>query len=202
MFVRKASAAVALIALAAGTAVAFSVSCTPPDKDRVTEVINPDYAIYKANVDPYLARRCGTLDCHGQAGRGYRIYSREGFRDYTLADGSLVSGQQPTEDEERRANFWALIGVEPEQLNRVMASQGADEELKKWVFLRKAQLMERHKGGAAMAPDDPGYRCVRAWLQVPVVRPDQDGNPVPVPPNERVFAQRDKDFCALAASYP
>ena len=197
---RKATAALALIVLASATVLSFSVSCAAPDKDRVTEVINPDYAIYKDNVDAYLARRCGTLDCHGQAGRGYRIYSREGFRDYTLADGSLVSGQQPTETARHHAR--RCVGVEPEQMNRVMASQGSDEELKKWVFLRKAQQIERHKGGPAMAPDDPGYRCVRAWLQVPVVKPDQDGFPIPIPPNERVFAQRDKDFCALAASYP
>lgn len=180
-----------------------SASCaSAPDKDRVTEVIQPDFAIYKDNVDAYLARRCGTLDCHGQPGRSYRIYSREGFRDYTLQDGSLVSGQQPTTDEERQANFYALISVEPEQLNRVMATQGSDEELSRWIWLRKAQKLERHKGGAVMAEDDPGYKCVVAWLRVPVVRPDENGQPVPVPPNERVFSQRDKDRCAEATSFP
>ena len=33
-------------------------------------------------VDPYLQRRCGTLDCHGQPGRAYRIYGFTGFRLY------------------------------------------------------------------------------------------------------------------------
>ena len=55
-------------------------------------------------------------------------------------------------------------------MSRLMARQGDNPN--QLLFLRKPLKIERHKGGPAMAEDDPGYRCVVAWLQIPVV----DGN--------------------------
>lgn len=174
--------------------VAMSSCANVPDVDRVTEVIVPDLQIYKDNVDYYLNRRCGSLDCHGQPGRAYRVYSREGLRLRSVDDGGLISGQQPTQDEEKIANFQALVGLEPEEMTRLMATQGEDPE--KLLFLRKPLRLERHKGGPAMAVDDPGYRCIVAWLRVPVV--DGEGNPI----QNRVLSDRAKQFCQEAASFP
>lgn len=175
-----------------------TTSCTDaPDVNRTTGVIVPDFATYVTNVDRYLARRCGSLDCHGQPGRAYRIYSREGFRDYTLADGSLVSGQQPTDPAEQRANFQALVGLEPEEMTRVMARQAAD--IKTLLFIRKSLRLERHKGGPAMADDDPGYRCVEAWLRIRVV--DGEGNFIPPDRRDKLTARQAGD-CAEAESFP
>ncbi|CAN5844317.1 hypothetical protein BH11MYX4_BH11MYX4_09490 [soil metagenome] len=179
-------------------AAATTLSCaSTPDKDRVTDVIVPDFDTYVQYVDAYLTRRCGSLDCHGQPGRAYRVYSREGYRLYTIQDGGLVSGQQPTQPEEQRANFPALIAIEPEEMTRLMARQGENPNL--LLFLRKPLKLERHKGGPAMAEDDPGYRCVVAWLSIPVV----DGNGVPIPKAQRqklsLNAQRS---CADATSFP
>jgi len=150
-----------------------TTSCaSPPDSKRFTEVLTPDFPTYRDFVDTYLQRRCGTLDCHGQPGRAYRIYGFTGFRLYNL-DAGLVSGQQPTTPEEVLANYQAAVALEPEEMSRLIATQGADPS--KLLLLRKALKAERHKGGPAMAPDDVGYRCVVAWLRIRTVRPTADG---------------------------
>jgi len=177
--------------------IGISACASAPDTDRLTNVIVPDFDTYVANVDAYLTRRCGTLDCHGQPGRAYRIYSREGFRLVQIQDGSLVSGQQPTQPEEQRANFEAFVSVEPEEMTRLMARQGDNPN--ELLVLRKPLKLERHKGGPAMAEDDPGYRCVVAWLQIPVV----DGNGVPIPKEQRQkLSPNGVKNCQTATDFP
>ena len=182
--------------LAAGV-VALAACASTPDENRLTYVITPDYDTYVSFVDAYLTRRCGSLDCHGQPGRAYRIYSREGFRLYSIQDGSLVSGQQPTVPEEQRANFQALVALEPEEMTRLMARQG--ENPNQLLFLRKPLKIERHKGGPAMAEDDPGYNCVKAWLSIPVV----DGAGLPIEKQNRPsLSANGLRNCAEATSFP
>ena len=183
-----------------GSALVFTMMsgcASAPDSGRLTDVIVPDFDTYVANVDAYLTRRCGSLDCHGQPGRAYRIYSREGFRLVQLQDGGLVSGQQPTQPEEQRANFQALVSVEPEEMSRLMARQGDNPN--ELLFLRKPLKIERHKGGPAMAEDDPGYRCVVAWLQIPVV--DGAGVPIPKAQRQKLSANGIKN-CQTATDFP
>lgn len=173
-----------IVALAAlGALVAPTTSCAQtPSTERVTEVLLPDYQTYADHVDAYLQRRCGTLDCHGQPGRAYRLYGFSGFRLIDDADGGLVSGQQPTTAAEVLANFQAAVGLEPEQMSRVVAQQGQDPN--RLLLLRKPLRLsnghggvERHKGGPAMSEDDDGYRCVTGWLQVRTVDEGPDGEP-------------------------
>lgn len=162
-----------IIGVAALAGIVGSASCVAvPDENRFTAVVYaPDYAIYKANVDEYLSRRCGTLDCHGQEGRAYRIYGRTGLRLY-IQDAGLISGEQATTDQERQANYAAIIGIEPEMMNRVMADNGNDPE--RLLFLRKPMRLERHKGGSViaggdqLAGGDKGYQCLTAWLRAPI----------------------------------
>ena len=183
-----------------GTALVFTMlsgCASAPDPGRLTDVIVPDFDTYVASVDAYLTRRCGSLDCHGQPGRAYRIYSREGFRLVQLQDGGLVSGQQPTQPEEQRANFQALVSVEPEEMSRLMARQGDNPNA--LLFLRKPLKLERHKGGPSMAEDDPGYRCVVAWLQIPVV--DGAGVPIPKGQRQKLSANGIKN-CQTATDFP
>jgi hypothetical protein len=190
----------AIVLSIGGTALgllAIAACASAPDEKRLTQVITPDFDTYVANVDAYLTRRCGSLDCHGQPGRAYRIYSREGFRLYQLQDGSLVSGQQPTQPEEKRANFQALVSLEPEEMTRLMARQGDNPN--QLLFLRKPLKLERHKGGPAMAEDDPGYRCVVAWLQIPVVNPD--GTPIDKANRAKLSANALR-FCKEATDFP
>ena len=191
---------VALFASITGSIVGLVavVSCaSAPDENRLTQVIVPDLDTYVSTVDAYLTRRCGSLDCHGQPGRAYRIYSREGFRLYTILDGSLVSGQQSTAPEEQLANFQALVSLEPEEMTRLMARQG--ENPNQLMFLRKPLRIERHKGGPSMAEDDPGYRCVVAWLSIPVVQ--GDGTPIPPAQRAKLSANALRN-CAEATSFP
>ena len=165
---------------ALGTA-STTTSCAPtPSNDRVTDILLPDFPTYSDNVDSYLQRRCGTLDCHGQAGRAYRLYGFSGYRLISDADGGLVTGQQPTTAAEVLANYQAAVGLEPEQMSRVVAEQGNNPE--RLLLLRKPLRLanssggnERHKGGPAMAENDDGYRCVIAWLDVRTVRPTTAG---------------------------
>ncbi len=183
-----------------GTAIgvlALTACASSPDENRLTEVIVPDFDTYVANVDAYLTRRCGSLDCHGQPGRAYRIYSREGYRLFSIQDGGLVSGQQPTAPEEQRANFQALVAIEPEEMSRLMARQGDNPN--QLLFLRKPLKIERHKGGPAMAEDDPGYRCVVAWLQIPVVQ--GDGAPIPKAQRAKLSANAIRN-CQTASDFP
>lgn len=199
-FLESASVRAGIIGTLGAGAMALlaSASCSSPDTSRVTDVLLPDFDTYKNNVDGYLARRCGTLDCHGQPGRAYRIYSREGFR-ITDEEAGLVSGQQPTTDAEIRANFEAIVSLEPEELSRVVAAQGADEAIKRWIWIRKPLRLERHKGGPAMAEDDAGYKCVVAWLRIPTYQ--GDGTPIP-PAQREKLSDAAKGFCTEAQSFP
>jgi len=154
-----------------------------------------------------LQRRCGTLDCHGQPGRAYRLYGFSGFRDYAEEAGTpLVSGQQPTTEGEILANYQAAVAIEPEEMSRLIARQGEDPN--KLILLRKPLRLERHKGGPAMTEDDPGYRCVVAWLRVRTVRAaaadsEDPGGVETIPPEEREkMNDKDKGFCQLAAANP
>lgn len=193
-----------MVALGAlGALVAPAASCAQtPSTERVTEVLLPDFQTYADNVDAYLQRRCGTLDCHGQPGRAYRLYGFSGFRLIDDADGGLVSGQQPTTAAEVLANFQAAVGLEPEQMSRVIAQQGQDPE--RLLLLRKPMRLEnghggneRHKGGPSMARDDDGYRCVTGWLQVRTVVESNDGSGEPLILDE---SQRTKMTAAQIAN--
>lgn len=193
---RARRAALVTALLGASAALWGASSCASiPDSGRITPVIGPDFEIYRVHVDTYLQRRCGTLDCHGQEGRPYRIYGFSGYRLYNL-DAGLVSGREPTRIEEIRANYEAIISLEPEEMNRVMAEQAAEPN--RLMFLRKPLRLERHKGGPAMAEDDPGYKCVVAWLRVNVVT----GDGTPIPPAQRSFSARAAQECATATAFP
>jgi len=192
----------ALVMLGASLLVSGSTSCSdPPNSGRVTEVLQPDFRSYAESVDFYLQRRCGTLDCHGQPGRAYRLYGQTGFRLYN-EDAGLVSGQQPTTDAEKRANFQALVALEPEEMSRLIGTQGAEPN--KLILLRKPLLLERHKGGPAMAEDDAGYKCVVAWLRIPTIKPTPDGlNFDRIPEDQRLqLTPRQKQDCTEAQNFP
>ena len=183
-------------AFASAACAALASSCASvPDSGRFTAVIGPDFEIYRVRVDTYLQRRCDTLDCHGQEGRPYRIYGFSGYRLYNL-DAGLVSGREPTRIEEIRANYQAIISLEPEETSRVMAEQAAEPN--RLLFLRKPLRLERHKGGPAMAEDDPGYKCVVSWLRVNVVT----GDGTPIPPDQRTFSPRAAQDCVNATAFP
>ncbi len=149
-----------------------SVGCAEPvDMDRQTVVYSPDYAVYKELVDPFLNRRCGTLDCHGQSGRGLRNYGTRGLR-AAKPDGGLFPGGENTTEEEKQFNYQSLVAVQPEMMARVVAEGGADPDRLLLIEKALAKGCENgrnaylcHKGGKVLAQDDNGYRCLVAWLK-------------------------------------
>lgn len=161
-----------LLPIAAGLFVlASAASCAVEyDPNKKTNVVLPDFQIYDKYVDGFLNARCGTLDCHGQPGRPFRSYGYRGLRIFK-ADGGLVPGQGTgtSTPEERLSNFYSIVALEPEEMSRVIARNGARPET--LLFVRKPLLLERHKGGPALSVDDAGYRCITAWLRAEPGKP-------------------------------
>jgi hypothetical protein len=163
------------------TLIVAGACASVPDKDRYTYVgpidqdhtLAPDYAQFKAGPDKYLGKRCGTLDCHGQLGRGMRLYSQTGLRAFDASNGGFFpnvsgfanpngSGNGETE-EETRANFVSVVGLEPEVMGAVIAEGGGNP--KRLLLLKKPLQLESHKGGKIMIDEsDPGYLCLTSWI--------------------------------------
>jgi hypothetical protein len=163
------------------------------DPAQTTKVLAPDYDIYATYLDTFLNRRCGTLDCHGAAGRAFRHYGSLGLRrlegkaDEFSGDASVEAGALGrragigvTTPDEIRANYAGIIALEPEVISRIVALNGdlSDNRELDWMFLRKALGRpspgsdkvipgERHKGGNVLRQSDDGYLCIRNWLRAP-----------------------------------
>ena len=159
----------ALITLAAAGALLACAST--PDSSRVTEIFTGDasfaeFAGGKAadgtplvGVQPVLAARCGTLDCHGSIGRPLRIFSQFGLR--LVDDAGNVSGGAPTTTAEVFADYTAAISVQPELTSKVFAGIDDPHVL---LLLRKPLARERHKGGQVFQSGDDGDNCLSSWL--------------------------------------
>lgn len=148
------------LATLASSMTACSVDFTEADGGiRATTILAPDQGEF-TTVSPVLEKRCGTLDCHGQVGRPLRIYSGNGLR--LPVDGGGIPGSSPTTQDEVTANYRAVIGLEPEELTRVVAGEDPPRSL---LLLKKPLLLEAHKGGPAFAPvNDPGETCITSWV--------------------------------------
>jgi hypothetical protein len=137
--------------------------------------VAPDFGPYQTGVDPYLAKRCATLDCHGQIGRPLRLYSANGLRSFDAGTAKTppyvpnVTGHSPITMEEQQANFVAVIGLEPETMARVVSDVGQNPE--RLLLLKKPLLKESHKGGQIMTDEsDDGYACIASWLEGALVQ--------------------------------
>lgn len=157
--------ALVLASLAAALCSSSCASSPQPDgKTRITTILAPDQNLFEQSVSPVLERRCASLDCHGQVGRPLRIYSARGLR--LPNDAGLIPGTGATTTEETTANYRAVIGLEPEQLTRVMAGLDVPRSL---LLLKKPLGLESHKGGSATAPviaptNDPVELCIDSWI--------------------------------------
>jgi hypothetical protein len=160
----------AVILLAAGSAVTAASACTSFNVNAVTEVTGPDYGQFSEvgtnsggtpsyGVSVVLERRCGTLDCHGQVGRPLRIYGQYGLR--FVDDAGNTPGMQATTPTEHEANYQSVIGLQPEIMTEVVQGNAPPEDL---LLLRKPLQLERHKGGAVLVEGDDGDTCILSWL--------------------------------------
>jgi hypothetical protein len=124
-----------------------------PDKDQF---IND-------GVGTFMEKRCGALDCHGQVGRPLRIYSANGLR---LNDGpNGARDTRETQPDEKSANYYAVVGLEPEQISVSRVSEGAYDD---FLLLKKPLSIEgggvRHKGGPVLRSTDSGFDCLISWI--------------------------------------
>ncbi len=102
------------------------------------------------HVQPYVERRCGTLDCHGVEGRPFRVYAFEGLR--AQPDRTLIITDAEIDD-----NVAAAIGV------------GPTDSVESHPLLLKPLPPDgggfHHKGDPVWSSrNDPGYLCLYDWL--------------------------------------
>jgi hypothetical protein len=124
-----------------------------PDKDQFVN----------QGVGVFMEKRCGALDCHGQIGRPLRIYSSNGLRKHDGPNGARDTSA--TTDEEKSDNYYAVVGLEPEQISLSRVSEGAYDD---FLLLKKPLSIEgggvRHKGGPVLRSTDPGFDCLITWI--------------------------------------
>lgn len=168
---RRALRTAFVVAACSALAGAAASCASVPDVERTTIFaaedggsLEPDYKIYRTEVDLILQQRCGMFDCHGQPGRAYRVYSSRGLRVFNPEAG-LRSGLGETTEDEIRYNFQSLIAVQPEETRRVIARNGKDPE--QLIFLSKPLGIERHKGGTVLVRGSKPFACITAWLRAP-----------------------------------
>ncbi len=153
------------IAAALASGVVF-VACAIPTQSGDLGDLPDQKSFLDNNVSPFLEHRCGSLDCHGQVGRPLRIYSDWGLRKKAREDGSRETGA--TTNEERTANYYAVVGLEPENMVACYATEGQDRAtfqlLLKPIGIENGGI--RHKGGPVLSPNnnDSGWKCLFGWV--------------------------------------
>lgn len=121
--------------------------------------LSPDGGPSVASVSEYMARRCGTLDCHGSVSRPMRLYGRLGLREPSEKN---VSGGKDTTLLELQDNYDSVCNLQPEQTSAAVANQFNPEGL---LVVQKARGLEAHKGGAVVIQGDPDDNCIAGWLR-------------------------------------
>lgn len=154
---RIAATLLAVMALSLG--VLSSSSCV--GEGELEDFACPNHDVFVQAVSPYLERRCGTLDCHGQMTRPMRIYGQFGLRH---PDENNFSGGAGSTALERDANWAAVCNVDPEPMQQVTLDRGLSAD--KLLLVNKARGLERHKGGKIVNEQDAGDRCILSWLRL------------------------------------
>jgi hypothetical protein len=150
--------------LAAGTLVLFSNACSSPDSGAISQLVLPDKDQFiNQGVNTFMEKRCGSLDCHGQIGRPLRIYSSNGLRKNDGPKG--VRDTRATQPDEILANYYSVVGLEPEEISYGRATEGAFVD---FLLLKKPLGIDqggvRHKGGSVLRSTDSGFECLITWV--------------------------------------
>jgi hypothetical protein len=129
---------------------ALLVHCTAPDLSAPVNRANDpaDLAAF-ASVHPVILQHCGTMDCHGNAERNFRVYGFGGLRESPTLDPLRAK----TSEGEVTLTHLSLVGLEPNQTLDASAT-----------FLRKALGGDNHHGGNALDGAADSEACLRAWL--------------------------------------
>lgn len=142
---KMARARASVLALAALACVACAARTEPEDDERYSVHYPLAVEPFAEHVHPLLARRCGSLDCHGSGDRALRIYSLSGAR----LGGARV-GREPTSKEEISVSLATIVSIAPA------------------LVFDKAMGRAGHEGGALVFAFDPAETCLSEWLGVAV----------------------------------
>lgn len=149
--------------LTAVSVVVLGTACSSPNPGQISPLALPDRAEFTASVSPFMESRCAALDCHGQVGRPLRLYSQFGLRMKMGPNGTRDTN--PTTAEERTANYFATVGLEPEDISDSFVTKGAFSD---FLLLKKPLSIEgggvRHKGGPVLRSGDLGFDCLYSWI--------------------------------------
>jgi len=159
MYIR---AFVVLATACGGASVALAgAGCSSPDGSATVDPTAGDAGPSReqfAFVAPVLARRCGSIDCHGSIYRNMRIYGYGGLRIGANATPMAPAGVvTPAEAE---ASYESVVGLEPEIMRTVVEQGGTGIE--RLTFVRKGRGTEDHKGNKRLNADSD--TCVATWL--------------------------------------
>ncbi len=135
------------ITLMAGVAACNDLDRPPTDLEL------GDEASFSANVQAYIGAGCGSLACHGDLGRAFRIHAELGLRL------TPQLREQPISSGEILSNLASIAALSPRSIP-------ASEHL----ILKKGLAIQAggfaHEGDDIWPDtDDPGYLCVLAWLE-------------------------------------
>ena len=150
------------LGLAIGVLVSATVigfACSSPAPDARFVATTPDTASFPP-VAAMLVQACGSLDCHGTVGRNLRVYGDTALRFSPL---DVPSTLIPTTADEVAADYASVVGLEPEILAQVVASDGANPE--RLTLVQKARGGENHAGGIVVVPGDVRDTCMTTWLK-------------------------------------
>jgi hypothetical protein len=173
-------------ALAFATLAGLTGCAATPDASSTVSVVGPAYDQFVgggqngSGVHVFLENQCGTLDCHGQVGRPFRLYSVNGLRDPN--EPGLVSGVGEETPAELYSNYVSAVGLQPEEMIRVVAGTDPPTDL---LLVQKPMGLVSHKGGIRILLGDSMYTCLTSWLSAP------SGN-----------AQFSAEACTQAAALP
>ncbi len=147
-----------------GAAAAINGSgCSSPDGSATVDPTAGDAGPSRQQFDfvaPVLARRCGSIDCHGSIYRNMRIYGYGGLRIQSGTDTITPMTPNRVTDVEAQASYDSVVGLEPEIMRTVVAQGGAGIE--RLTFIRKGRGTEDHKGNKRL--DANSDACVASWL--------------------------------------
>lgn len=147
---------------ALGASLAAGVACLDPA--RSTDPVGAADTELRAQFPPVallLARRCGTIDCHGSTYRNFRVYGYGGTR-LDAASGNTPETPQTVTADEASATYEGLVSLEPEIMRDVVAAKGVGSG--KLTLLRKARGDEDHKGEKLWSAGDDADVCFTSWL--------------------------------------
>ncbi|MBI2895090.1 MAG: hypothetical protein HYY06_16155 [Deltaproteobacteria bacterium] len=144
--------------------VAALVGCIGTDDGTVAiPVLDP--LVFREDVQPILATRCGNPTCHGRADRPFSIYSAGAYR----ADPARTFLDEPLTPEELAQNYIGACGF---ALELESTSPSSCELLQKPLAIDAGGM--GHLGGDVWIDErDREYRTVEAWVRAPLDPPEE-----------------------------